>query len=758
MRGNEQGPHQITSVEEDSPAQLSGLLNNDLVLKVNDINVVGERYSKTITLIKNESEKGRLKLEVIQPHLCPEIIRNVPLLPSSTYSTVANRNSKKTSKSSDSVENLRDITAEAIETNKAKSKSKDDNRRAVSVDTGADRSKLAISMTEIDGTFRSNTTAFGDSKLTNSKSLNNLSQPQSQAYRPRFKRCVIRKSPDFNGYGFTLNLKAKPKFIVYSVDSKSPAYASGLRETDIIVEIDGKNIRKQKFEKVRQTIKDTATKGEVELLVIDREGYLFYKKKKKNFSSKKLISFIKSENDLSINVQNKAISAENVNVIEPSFNRTEQVVLEYETSKPSESTLNIQQQLQQPSRDQSPVTGQITTAPINTDMDFDNVDLIRCIVTRREDFKGIGISLAPGNQRTRSSSSSSKRSTDNRVERDSLPFITSIEPASPAENAGLKPGDLVVEINGKRANGLTNKKEIAKLIQSSGNQVEFLISREKPNNNNNTNNKSLIDEEAKQIALKVIEAAHNQQQQEESQQRGSPGRLSRKDLANESIKSSPKITHTEIKMSSTKLQQAESPSLKRNQSEPPASNENIQHQSSYDNHPNNNLTITPISRRSSSSYTLPNNAPIPRLCRVRAYEQSLGFIVSGNKATPGIFKVNDVIDNSPADHSGLQNDDFIIEVSGVNVQHMSYKEVVEFIKQKKQDDDLQILVADRQTVEWYKSRGIPISSNVVPKMQYIETLFKEELQPDFHTNAELNNNITIDSSFNMPSRIFFHFK
>jgi len=93
MRGNEQGPHQITSVEEDSPAKLSGLLNNDLVLKVNDVNVVGERYSKTITMIKNESEKGRLKLEVIQPHLCPDNIQKV-LLFRKLLNVISKRNQK----------------------------------------------------------------------------------------------------------------------------------------------------------------------------------------------------------------------------------------------------------------------------------------------------------------------------------------------------------------------------------------------------------------------------------------------------------------------------------------------------------------------------------------------------------------------------------------------------------------------------------------------------------------------------------------
>lgn len=48
---------------------------------------------------------------------------------------------------------------------------------------------------------------------------------------------------------------------------------------------------------------------------------------------------------------------------------------------------------------------------------------------------------------------------------------------------------------------------------------------------------------------------------------------------------------------------------------------------------------SPVSRRSSSSYTLPNDAPIPRLCRVRAYEQQLGFTIAGSKANKGVFKV-----------------------------------------------------------------------------------------------------------------------
>lgn len=79
-RASESGPHQIKSVEADSPADDAGLRVNDFILKVNDIEVVGERYSKLVTILANESERGRIKLEVIEPEKCPQKIRNTIIL------------------------------------------------------------------------------------------------------------------------------------------------------------------------------------------------------------------------------------------------------------------------------------------------------------------------------------------------------------------------------------------------------------------------------------------------------------------------------------------------------------------------------------------------------------------------------------------------------------------------------------------------------------------------------------------------------
>jgi len=194
----------------------------------------------------------------------------------------------------------------------------------------------------------------------------------------------------------------------------------------------------------------------------------------------------------------------------------------------------------------------------------------------------------------------------------------------------------------------------------------------------------------------------------------------------------------------------------RNHSEPATIQQQQEHSASFNDIQNatlprqqNPTTVTPLSTRSRSSMTISRDAPVPRLCRVRAYEEQLGFTVSGSKTTKGIFKVNDVTTNSPAAHSGLLNGDYIIEISGRPVESMDYGDVVTFIKEKKQEDDLQLLVADSHTLNWYKQKKIHISSQIVPKMQYIETLLKEDLFADAVINSDQNN-------FNIRSFVFYN--
>lgn len=125
---------------------------------------------------------------------------------------------------------------------------------------------------------------------SNIGSTRSVSSNIGGTYKPKFKRCDVQILPDFKGFGFAINSKIKPKFMIYSVDQNSPAYKANLRETDVIVQIDGKNIRKLKFDKVKQLLSDSQKKGRVEILAIDKEGYKYYKERKKKFSSKKLVT------------------------------------------------------------------------------------------------------------------------------------------------------------------------------------------------------------------------------------------------------------------------------------------------------------------------------------------------------------------------------------------------------------------------------------------------------------------------------------
>lgn len=356
-------------------------------------------------------------------------------------------------------------------------------------------------------------------------------------------------------------------------------------------------------------------------------------------------------------------------------------------------------------------------------------DLIICTIERSQSNQNIGISLTPSQKDLQSNF---------------YPKVTEVEHGSLGEQAGIMSGDYIIEINGKSTLNKPNK-DIRPWIEKSGNKIDFTLKRDK-------NAEEKLRESAKIITDKVVENAMTKL--------GSPSssnRLSRKESfsARESSDNSPRLTHKEIHMSSSKLQDYsfESSSSRsnkspksRNQSEPgfeePIKLDNTVQSSS------------PISRRSASTYTLPRDAPIPRLCRVRAYEENLGFTVSGSKSAPGVFKVTDVTPNSAAANSGLRNNDYIIEVSGVNVETIVYADLIAFIRKKKEDDDLQLLVSDRQTLEWYKKKKIPISSQVVPKMQYIETLLKEELDRELANSTDLDqsgyNNSDINCKFNVP--------
>jgi C-terminal processing protease CtpA/Prc len=101
--------------------------------------------------------------------------------------------------------------------------------------------------------------------------------------------------------------------------------------------------------------------------------------------------------------------------------------------------------------------------------------IIICVVTL-EGEKPLGLSLSTATNRSQSRASSA--SSNRKLEEDViLPIITSVDAGSPADKSGLKANDLILEINGRSTTGQTNN-TVGKWIRSSGEQIEFLVSRE----------------------------------------------------------------------------------------------------------------------------------------------------------------------------------------------------------------------------------------------------------------------------------------
>jgi membrane-associated protease RseP (regulator of RpoE activity) len=387
-----------------------------------------------------------------------------------------------------------------------------------------------------------------------------------------------------------------------------------------------------------------------------------------------------------------------------------------------------------------------------------------------------------------------------------LPIITNVETGMPAELGGLRSGDLVLEINGTSMSDKSNK-VISELINASD-VIRFLVSRERVRTDEMIKDsiKQLamdVINEKKQRDNVLLRQQENDENDVETTPQAPHRRQSRRDSANISAaallnnannNASPKILHEEIRMSSSRhypdpsssstlASRRSSPKQQqpRNKSEPapppqqhiiaadnssllqqqqqrssPQPPQVLMQQSSSQIHmqpPQQQQTqqtggsqSSPISRRSSSLYSLPADAPIVRLCKIRAYEEQLGFTVAGSKSNPGVFKVNDVQVGSPAANGGLQNGDYIVEISGQNVQTMSYAEVIGLIKARKQEDDLQLLVADTATVQWYRQKKIPISSALAPKMQYIEALLKKDLDELANVNGQYSTATTASTA------------
>ncbi|CAF0795511.1 unnamed protein product, partial [Didymodactylos carnosus] len=85
--------------------------------------------------------------------------------------------------------------------------------------------------------------------------------------------CRLCVWENYNGLGFNLDRQNGPPYLVFAVESYSPAAVGGLQMQDVILQVNREDVGNVDYETFRQCIDRARQKGPVELLVCNSSKY-----------------------------------------------------------------------------------------------------------------------------------------------------------------------------------------------------------------------------------------------------------------------------------------------------------------------------------------------------------------------------------------------------------------------------------------------------------------------------------------------------
>ncbi len=77
-----------------------------------------------------------------------------------------------------------------------------------------------------------------------------------------------------------------------------------------------------------------------------------------------------------------------------------------------------------------------------------------------------------------------------------------------------------------------------------------------------------------------------------------------------------------------------------------------------------------------------------------------------------------VVKGGVADKAGMEDDDIVVEVNGVNVEQNTHEEVVEMIRSS--GSSLEILVAEKSVYDQLKAKGVTITRLLLGETSYAQ--------------------------------------
>ncbi|CAN8004609.1 unnamed protein product [Ixodes hexagonus] len=123
-----------------------------------------------------------------------------------------------------------------------------------------------------------------------------------------------------------------------------------------------------------------------------------------------------------------------------------------------------------------------------------------------------------------------------------------------------------------------------------------------------------------------------------------------------------------------------------------------------------------VVQKESEAGELPPDAPQPRLCQMKKWEdfEGYGFNLHAEKDKLGQY-VGKIDEGSPAEYAGLREGDRIVEVNGVNILSETHRQIVERIK--KVPNETNLLVVSLEAEKWYRDHKIPVKGSQANVLQ-----------------------------------------
>lgn len=271
-------------------------------------------------------------------------------------------------------------------------------------------------------------------------------------------------------------------------------------------------------------------------------------------------------------------------------------------------------------------------------------------------------------------------------------YIGKVDDDSPAQAAGLKEGDRIVEVNGVNI-GNENHSQVVNRIKAGGDSVTLLV----------------VDSETDKY--------YKDEKIVVSGDRAEVLRLTTPPRPGDEPEPEPAEPEPPVEPPSyNDVQEADKQDEEEVQAPPTP-------ERTPTPEPEPEVTVTSVTVNSVSS-TSPSN---PRLCHIIKWPdfQGYGFNLHAEKDKPGQY-IGSVDNDSPAEDADLRQGDRIVAVNGVNVEDKSHSEVIQLIKAG--GDETQLLVVDKAADEYYKNNGITVSESL-PEVQSKKTRTKEREAP-----------------------------